>query len=309
MVDELPRTVWFALPKGKLKHQGRPKAEMLRRVSRVVVLVVLLAGATAPARGDTTTAGWLTTVCTLIALHADEHGLPRAFLARLLWKESRFNANAISPKGAEGIAQFMPGTAAMRELADPFDIRQAIPASAAYLAELEERFGNLGLAAAAYNSGEARVSRWIRYGGFLPLETENYVLDILGEPADRFLERGDRGTAAALDASLPFGPACRRLPVSAPAAVPMASMPVQPWGIQVAGSVSRDAAIRQWQRLLQTFPSILSQQEPVISRVRAAHRPGGIHAVRIGAQTRSEANHLCDRLRAAGGSCSVTRNQ
>lgn len=168
----------------------------------------------------------MTTVCTLIALHADKQRLPRAFLARLLWKESRFNANAVSPKGAEGIAQFMPGTAAMRELTDPFDVRQAIPASAAYLAELEGRFGNLGLAAAAYNSGEARVSRWIRDGGFLPLETENYVLDILGEPVDRFLEHGHRGTAALLDVSLPFGPACRRLPVSAPAAVPMASMPV-----------------------------------------------------------------------------------
>lgn len=77
---------------------------MLRRASRVIVLAALLASAAAPARGDTTTEGYLTTVCTLIALHADKQRLPRAFLARLLWKESRFNANAVSPKGAEGIA-------------------------------------------------------------------------------------------------------------------------------------------------------------------------------------------------------------
>lgn len=282
----------------------------MRRLATIVVALMCLTIAdTSPVRSDAASTNFLSTVCTLIALHADENGLPRDFLARLLWKESRFNANAVSPKGAEGIAQFMPGTAALRELADPFDIRQAIPASASYLADLERRFGNLGLAAAAYNSGEGRVSRWIRDGGFLPLETENYVLGILGEPADRFLERSYRGTTTRLDPGLPFGPACRRLPVSAPPAVAMASRPALPWGIQVAGSAQRDAAVRQWQRLRQTFPSLLGQQEPVISRVRAAHRPGGMHAVRIGAQTRSEADGLCDRLRAAGASCVVTRNR
>lgn len=282
---------------------------MMRLASCVVVLVTLFGGVCSPARADTANAGFLTTVCNLIALHADQNRLPRDFLARLLWTESRFDADAVSPKGAEGIAQFMPTTAALRDLADPFDIRQAIPASAAYLADLEARFGNLGLAAAAYNSGEARVSRWIRDGGFLPLETENYVMGILGEPADTFLERSHRGTAAPLDSGLPFGPACRRLPVSASDAVAMAGRPLQPWGIQVAGSFRRDAAVRQWQRLQQTFPSILGQHEPVISRVRAAHTPGGIHAVRIGAETRTEADDLCRRIRAAGGACVVTRNR
>ena len=54
----------------------------------------------------------------------------RDFFARLIWKESRFDPNAVSPAGAEGIAQFMPGTAAMRGLKNSFDIEQAIPASA-----------------------------------------------------------------------------------------------------------------------------------------------------------------------------------
>src|SRR5690606_12127604 len=117
-------------------------------------------------------ADFIGTVCTLIATHADAHSLPRDFLARLIWKESRFDPDAVSPAGAEGIAQFMPGTAAMRGLADPFATDQAIPASARYLGELRRRFGNLGLAAAAYNSGESRVARWLSSGGFLPLETE-----------------------------------------------------------------------------------------------------------------------------------------
>ncbi len=127
-------------------------------------------------------------ICHLIEVHADGHELPRDFFARLIWKESRFDPGAESPAGAEGIAQFMPGTAKLRGLADPFDVEQAIPASAKYLGELKRGFGNLGLAAAAYNAGEARVSRWLSSGGFLPLETEDYVLDIMGEPADNFAE-------------------------------------------------------------------------------------------------------------------------
>jgi hypothetical protein len=248
-------------------------------------------------------------VCSLIALHADQNRLPRDFFARLLWKESRFNANAVSPKGAEGIAQFMPGTAKMRGLEDSFDPRQAIPASAAYLAELEGRFGNLGLAAAAYNSGEGRVARWLERGGFLPLETENYVLSILGEPADSFIDRRDRGAAAPLDAALPFGSACRRLPVSGASTVAMATKPTLPWGIQVAGHFRRDVALRQWERVSARHDTLLEGHEPVVSRLRSPMGRGGVHAVRIGAQTREDADRLCSRLRSAGGACVVMRNR
>src|SRR3954464_3814602 len=152
-------------------------------------------------------------VCDLIETHAERNGLPKDYFARLIWKESRFDPNAQSPVGAEGIAQFMPGTAKMRGLADPFDIEQAIPASATYLGELKRGFGNLGLAAAAYNAGESRVSRWLSWGGFLPLETEDYVLDIMGEPADNFSDAGHQGQVAPLDRKLSFADACRALPV------------------------------------------------------------------------------------------------
>jgi soluble lytic murein transglycosylase-like protein len=114
-------------------------------------------------------------VCNLIQAHADQNGLPRDFFARLIWKESRFDPNAVSPVGAEGIAQFMPGTAKMRGLANSFDIDQAIPASAKYLAEMKTSYGNLGLAAAAYNAGPGRVQAWLRRGGALPRETQVYV--------------------------------------------------------------------------------------------------------------------------------------
>jgi len=75
-----------------------------------------------PGRSLPTTIG---RICDLIEAEADRNGVPRDFFARLIWKESRFDANAVSPVGAEGIAQFMPGTARLRGLADPFDIDQA----------------------------------------------------------------------------------------------------------------------------------------------------------------------------------------
>jgi hypothetical protein len=248
-------------------------------------------------------------VCDLIATQADHTGLPKDFFARLIWKESRFDPNAVSPAGAEGIAQFMPGTAKMRGLADPFDIGQAIAASAGYLAEMRAGYGNLGLAAAAYNAGEARVSRWLKSGGFLPLETEDYVLDIMGEASDRFTDAAYQGTVHPLDGKMPFDVACRRLPVLESSVVAMATIPTRPWGVQVAGSFRRAAAIRQWQRLQGRFPALLSSYEPVVSRVRVGYARRGIYAVRIGADSRDVADEICRKLHGVGGSCIVRRNR
>jgi soluble lytic murein transglycosylase-like protein len=60
----------------------------------------------------------------------------RTFFARVIWQESRFDAKAVSLKGAEGIAQFMPRTASWHGLVDPFDPIEALRHSAAYLREL-----------------------------------------------------------------------------------------------------------------------------------------------------------------------------
>lgn len=248
-------------------------------------------------------------VCDLIATEAERHGLPKDFLARLIWKESRFDPGAVSPAGAEGIAQFMPGTAKMRGLANPFDIRQAIAASAAYLAEMRTGYGNLGLASAAYNAGEARVSNWLSSGGFLPLETENYVLDIMGEPTDSFTDPGYQGTIHPLDGKLPFDIACRRLPALEPDMVAMATIPSKPWGVQVAGNFRRAAALRQWQRLQARFRRVLVGHEPVVSRVRTPMGRRGVYAVRIGADSRKAADEICGQLRGAGASCLVVRNR
>src|SRR5437763_6342861 len=100
-------------------------------------------------------------VCRTIERSAQAAHLPVEFITRVIWRESSFLPGVVSRAGAEGIAQFMPSTAASRGLADPFDPEQAIPKAARFLAELRQRFGNVGIAAAAYNAGEARVANWL----------------------------------------------------------------------------------------------------------------------------------------------------
>lgn len=247
-------------------------------------------------------------ICELIAAAADGHGLPKSFFARLIWKESRFDINAVSPVGAQGIAQFMPATALRRKLRNPFDPEQALPASAAYLAELRGEFGNLGLAAAAYNSGEERVSRWLVRGGYLPYETEDYVLTILGKPAEAFRELAGDEEQAPLDAGKSFEEACRALPVKPATATLYASADIPPWGVQVAGNFNRNAAIRKWEQVRASHSRILGEVEPAIFTRRGTIGRKGMHVVQIGASDRREASDLCNRLRIAGVSCVVVRN-
>ncbi len=119
-------------------------------------------------------------ISTLIAQAATNTGVPSDFLLRLLKRESGLNPMAVSPKGALGIAQFMPATAAERGLADPFDPIQAIPKAAELLRDLRQRYGNWALAAAAYNAGPGRVDAWLVGRLELPKETVDYVANITG---------------------------------------------------------------------------------------------------------------------------------
>lgn len=125
-------------------------------------------------------------VCNALVAAADQHGLPVPFLARLIWQESRFRQSAVSPVGAQGVAQFMPRTANAYGLENPFDPLEALPVSARFLRELRDTFGNLGLAAAAYNGGAGRVQNWLAGRNRLPEETRNYVKIITGEPAEKW---------------------------------------------------------------------------------------------------------------------------
>jgi transglycosylase-like protein with SLT domain len=123
-------------------------------------------------------------ICQMIERAANEEALPPEFFARLIWQESRFDPSAVSPVGAQGIAQFMPRTANGRGLTNPFDALPALFESAEYLAELRRQFGNLGLAAAAYNAGPKRVQDWLSKRGGMTAETRNYVHLITGHPLE-----------------------------------------------------------------------------------------------------------------------------
>ena len=147
------------------------------------------AGATPPPEVKETAATHQPTaddVCRTLEEAAAENALPVEFFARVIWQESRFNARAVSAKGAAGIAQFMPQTASWHGLADPFDPIEALRHSASYLRELRDQFGNLGLAAAAYNAGPGRVSAWLTSHRPLPGETRNYVTTVTGRTADEW---------------------------------------------------------------------------------------------------------------------------
>ena len=125
-------------------------------------------------------------VCPTLEQAAAENGLPVDFFLRVIWQESRFNVLAVSPKGAQGIAQFMPRTADWRGLGNPFDVIAALKASASYLRDLRNSFGNLGLAAAAYNAGPQRVQDWLSARGGLPKETRRYVQNVTGHSAEEW---------------------------------------------------------------------------------------------------------------------------
>ncbi len=113
----------------------------------------------------------------LVQEAAERHGIPPAFLHSVAQTESAYQANAVSPKGAIGIMQLMPGTAAELK-ADPHDPAENVEAGARHLAALLEKYeGSSAKALAAYNAGEGAVAK---YGGVPPYsETQLYVRKVI----------------------------------------------------------------------------------------------------------------------------------
>ena len=143
--------------------------------------------------------------CHALREAAESSDIPVAFFARLLWQESRFKSDEVSHAGAKGVAQFMPETAAEVGLDDPFDPFKALPASAKLLQKLRRDFGNLGLAAAAYNAGSGRIQKWLSRQSSLPKETKDYVRIITGSAATEWT---DESKTVALRLELPRGAPC-----------------------------------------------------------------------------------------------------
>ena len=285
-----------------------------RRARRIGVFLVaaVAASAAAPALADEAspaTDNALATLCGIVETAARQEGLPVNFFTRLIWRESSFQSGAVSPAGAQGVAQFMPGTAAERGLADPFDPAAAIPASAKLLAELAQRFGNLGLAAAAYNAGPNALADWIAGHGFLPLETQDYVLAITGHDVEEW--RGaNPPSPAAPDPDKPCLASIANLRVAHGAgASPIVSGLFAPWGVQISASFDKGSALRAFARAQHDYYRVIGNVTPfVLGSVLRSRGWRPFYRVRLPAQTGAEAKKLCDRLQAAGAACAVLRS-
>lgn len=108
--------------------------------------------------------------------YARGFGLDERLVAAVIWNESRYCVNALSPKGAIGLGQLMPGTAAGMGI-DPYDPVHNIYGTARYLRQQWDTFGDWQLALAAYNAGPGNVKK----AGGIPNfpETINYVTKVL----------------------------------------------------------------------------------------------------------------------------------
>ncbi|HMJ26991.1 MAG TPA: transglycosylase SLT domain-containing protein, partial [Pyrinomonadaceae bacterium] len=114
-------------------------------------------------------------VDSLVRFYGTKYGVDPYLIFCLMHQESRFSNNAISPKGAQGLMQLMPGTAARYGVTNPYDVGQSIMGGTRYLKDLLQMFnGRVDLALAGYNAGEGAV---IKYGYSIPpySETRNYV--------------------------------------------------------------------------------------------------------------------------------------
>lgn len=259
-------------------------------------------------------------ICLMVESAARAENLPLEFFARVIWQESRFQSDAVGPltrngQRAQGIAQFMPGTADERRLLDPFDPVQALPKSAEFLHELREQFGNLGLAAAAYNAGPRRVQDWLDGKGSMPSETRSYVLAITGTSIDDWAAAGSNGR--------PPAPAptsnCRELMALLKRAPnPFVSELEQrvklgadrPWGVQLAAGFNRNRALAAYARAMKRLSAVIGDRDPsLLGSIWRSRGTRTFYQVRIGEETRAAADDLCNRIRRAGGACLVLRNR
>ncbi|MBV8190016.1 MAG: lytic transglycosylase domain-containing protein [Alphaproteobacteria bacterium] len=248
-------------------------------------------------------------ICRTLARAAADNGLPEEFFTRLIWQESRFDSAAISPAGAQGIAQFMPRTAATRGLANAFEPMQALRESASYLRELRTTFrGNLGLAAAAYNAGPGQVEAWLAGRASLPSETLAYVRIVTGYTAQAWTSQQLPQLGSS---SMPTNAYCvevaKLMSESARSRFAVTPNPAWgPWGVQLVGSWSVGGVLAAYERKRHKYSGILGDRPPLILYGRLDAR--WIFVVRVSENTQADAKALCKKLRAAGGACVVLPN-
>src|SRR5258708_1017808 len=189
----------------------------------------------------------------------------------------------------------MRGTARWRALEAPFEPLQALYESARWLRELREQFGNLGLAAAAYNAGPRRVQDWLAGRGPLPGETRAYVRIITGRAAEEWA----RGSAQdRVDPQQWL--TCTELARTASLAPPRKATSIEektdwgPWGLQLTGNWSEARALSDYKQLQKRFSSVLGDRAPMIIKSRMlSHGAAAWNRIRVAESTRNRAQHRC----------------
>jgi hypothetical protein len=199
-------------------------------------------------------------------------------------------------------------------LFDPFNPVQALPKAAEFLAELRDQFGNLGLAAAAYNAGPRRVQDWLAGTGSMPYETRNYVSVITGSSIDEWAKAGKGGrmpesapptTCRDLMALLKRAP--NPFIVRLEEHVKLAA--AKTWGVQLAAGFDRNKALAMYARAVKNLSAVIGDRDPsILASVQRSRGSHVFYQVRFGADTRPEADDLCNRIRKAGGACFVLKN-
>jgi hypothetical protein len=190
----------------------------------------------------------------------------------------------------------MPATANWRGLSNPFDPLEAIAESAKLLRDLRREFGNLGLAAAAYNAGSGRVRDWLAGRRALPKETSAYVRIVTGHSPEQWA-----GASVGIDEMKSEKPVpCGEIAAFVARALPPASKPTPVWGVELVGGPTDETALAAYRRLEQKYASILGGRQTYVVHHGLGRGSMGWAHVHVGADDRPNAEKLCADLLGAG---------
>jgi hypothetical protein len=264
----------------------------------------------------------ISAVCQMIKAAASANDIPAGFLLRVIWQESRFKPDAVGPvtrSGAHalGIAQFMPATAAERRLNSPFNPAEALPKAAEFLHDLHAEFGNIGLAAAAYNAGAQRVRDWLAARRPLPGETRAYVRIVTGREVGEWARSqplqitdpmaNDIPCVDIARLEFPSASSTTVLKTQVSGAQSAANRPT--WAAQLIGEDSELKALDRYAQLKRKHPMILGGFEPSVLHNQVGRSSTAVwHRVRIVMETRQAAETVCARLQSSGAQCLVQRD-
>jgi len=203
------------------------------------------------------------------------------------------------PVSTDTICSALAAAAAQNDLPTDFFAK-----SAKFLRDLRREFGNLGLAAAAYNAGSGRVRDWLAGRRALPRETTAYVRIVTGYSPEQWA--GPSAGMGEMKSEKPVP--CGEIAAFIARAPPPASKPTPVWGVELVGGPTDETALAAYRRVEQKYPSILVGRQAYVVHHGLGRGSMGWAHVHVGADDRPSAEKLCADLRGAGVTyCEVQR--